>query len=755
MSVFERQRLELETRLVSIVEGTGLVNAHALFSLNGALDDLRLDEHGLPIDPPGSDTRGLVEHALCRIAHDAVGKAGVTNHGVMDSTLPRVLDLALVLSELGISDHGSVFVVVQQVFETTSLNECGLVFGWVESVRGRLSADHCWKRGKLTMLRTCNELQKRLSVGKLADVVFKGRVACLLSALYPLSERSALNISGAYNDGGGGVVEDVFGAGGGTDVDTTDGKTSAAKRTDPGSGAGEKCDARADVQLTATSTAETRAFYKTFWNLQSFFKNPGAMLRGHGVCQDVSQHGGWNAFRESLDAVLDTLDTHRLDLSSAAENEAATAAAAFGVGGKDTGRGTGDTGDTGTGPKDTGGTAAMDTDAAGHNTNAPSFADDSAGVKYLTAAPLLRLQLADANFRRHFLTQCAVFLNFAEQHFTGNDRNASVSGNGFPETANGAVSAKRKKEAREKEKAAVSTQRKALHETTALRKRVFSQITLTPPNGPSFAGALAVALSRENSWSVWKKGSCVPFERDGESSRVVLFDRVPYGTGDDDSPPDSKRIKLGNKELDRLWNLSHTNHGALVDGGGEKVGMGKQSDKSTQPSVKTFLAEIHEDADPDAQIEESYKRKNDQAFRWKTWRLLATENLSAFLRLAGEDVETIAAEVLGEKPWPGAEVEEVEVTKKEKEKEVEAEKDGKEDAGGDGGDGAKEKEDSPNTSDSKKKSEKVQKTKTKTGGGEHLRFADGDATPETRGGDDSDMGTESGDTQTAEETETR
>jgi THO complex subunit 1 len=204
MSVFERQRLELETRLVSIVEGTGLVNAHALFSLNGALDDLRLDEHGLPIDPPGSDTRGLVEHALCRIAHDAVGKAGVTNHGVMDSTLPRVLDLALVLSELGISDHGSVFVVVQQVFETTSLNECGLVFGWVESVRGRLSADHCWKRGKLTMLRTCNELQKRLSVGKLADVVFKGRVACLLSALYPLSERSALNISGAYNDGGGG-----------------------------------------------------------------------------------------------------------------------------------------------------------------------------------------------------------------------------------------------------------------------------------------------------------------------------------------------------------------------------------------------------------------------------------------------------------------------------------------------------------------------------------------------------------------------
>ncbi len=53
------------------------------------------------------------------------------------------------------------------------------------------------------------------------------------------------------------------------------------------------------------------------------------------------------------------------------------------------------------------------------------------------------------------------------------------------------------------------------------------------------------------------------------------------------------------------------------------------------------------------------------------------------------------------------------------------------------------------------KIQKLQKTKTKTGGGEHLRFADGDATPETRGGDDSDMGTESGDTQTAEETETR
>ena len=40
--------------------------------------------------------------------------------------------------------------------------------------------------------------------------------------------------------------------------------------------------------------------------------------------------------------------------------------------------------------------------------------DESIGTKYLTAAPLLELQLRDPAFRRHFLLQCAILLGFCD-----------------------------------------------------------------------------------------------------------------------------------------------------------------------------------------------------------------------------------------------------------------------------------------------------------------------------------------------------
>ena len=68
-SLFERQRADVESRLDAIVRGGEPVTSRALASLQGALglDDVILDDEGVPRDAPGSDTRALVEHALCRL----------------------------------------------------------------------------------------------------------------------------------------------------------------------------------------------------------------------------------------------------------------------------------------------------------------------------------------------------------------------------------------------------------------------------------------------------------------------------------------------------------------------------------------------------------------------------------------------------------------------------------------------------------------------------------------------------------------
>lgn len=52
-------------------------------------------------------------------------------------------------------------------------------------------------RGRLTLLRACNNLLSRIS--KSQHTVLCGRVAMLVSMLFPLHERSAMNLSGTVN----------------------------------------------------------------------------------------------------------------------------------------------------------------------------------------------------------------------------------------------------------------------------------------------------------------------------------------------------------------------------------------------------------------------------------------------------------------------------------------------------------------------------------------------------------------------------
>jgi hypothetical protein len=344
-SLFERQRADVESRLDAIVRGAEPVTSRALVSLQGALglDDVILDDEGVPRDAPGSETRALVEHALCRLTQRVMqeqteGGGAVRQSRVDDaddddersgpssigSLLDRCLDLALALSESGVADPGSVFVAAEQVFEASTVETCARVFSWVERARERLSDDTLWKRGKLTVLRVCNDLARRLSKEKTSDVVLRGRVSLLLSALYPLSERSALNIAGAYNNDE--KRYDVERPSSDEIPRVSNAATEVSERRGYAKNESKNVEGNASADVDALlSSAVDAAFYRTFWNLQIFFRDPQSTL--------AAGPGGWNAFRRSLEAVLAAFETHQLDRSAAAEAEAAAAAAAFAAGG--------------------------------------------------------------------------------------------------------------------------------------------------------------------------------------------------------------------------------------------------------------------------------------------------------------------------------------------------------------------------------------------------------------------------------------
>ena len=466
--------------LETMVRGGDAIAPHALAALNEVVPDLDLDETGAPATPPSSDAKTLLEHALCRVLHrhvDAAGTARVpfmtwSGSGSALPDLPRLLDLALLVSERGACDHGAVFNVLEQLLEACTIADAEAVFTWVESARERLSEDTVWRRGRLVMLRACNDLQRRLS--KTHDVVLRGRVSLLLSSLYSLSEKSALNLTGQYNRSNPTETEAQTAA-----------ETAASADPPPGSnpaGAGT-------TDATEEDGAVDVGFHKTFWSLQRFFREPPAAL---------ARPDGWSDFARALTAVLDTFETNALDSSAAAT------------------------------------------------------------------------------------------------------------------------------------------------------RRVRAQMAATPPSGAAFAAAVERTLRREDGWTRWKaEDGCADFERAAAPPPPpppppAAPRRRPRPGAAQPTVPLEKRVRLGNPELDRLWNLSETNAGALA---------GKRADANV--ALETYLQPVLDDMDPEAEIEEAYKSKNDKTYAWKAMRLVAKRDLAAFQRLGQEDLEAVAPGLLGVAP-PGA-----------------------------------------------------------------------------------------------------
>uniref|UniRef100_A0A803MX55 THO complex subunit 1 n=1 Tax=Chenopodium quinoa TaxID=63459 RepID=A0A803MX55_CHEQI len=167
--------------------------------------------------------------------------------------IPRLLDIVLYLCEKEHVEGGMIFQLLEDLTEMSTMKNCKDIFTYIESKQDLLGKQELFARGKLVMLRTCNQLLRRLSkyeivkgkkgsscflidllfsvplllfasidlflfhysilapaiiaepyknifLNKTAnDVVFCGRILMFLAHFFPLSERSAVNIKGVFN----------------------------------------------------------------------------------------------------------------------------------------------------------------------------------------------------------------------------------------------------------------------------------------------------------------------------------------------------------------------------------------------------------------------------------------------------------------------------------------------------------------------------------------------------------------------------
>ncbi|KAI9015595.1 THO complex subunit 1 transcription elongation factor-domain-containing protein [Hyaloraphidium curvatum] len=273
--------------------------------------------------------------------------------------LYNLLDASLLSAELGYSDSNTPMNMVEEVMDAVTIEGTERIFDWMELRSERLTESMQPNKGKgLTLLRLCNELLRRLS--RTQNTVYSGRILMYLSTVYPLSERSGVNLRGDFNKDNVTHYE-------GEDIEDED---------EPMTEEGGEGEAEGDVEAR---------FYRRFWGMQRFLSNPPTILAD----------GNFERFRSVVEMTLSRFE------KIAADNEPK------------------DTPSNSAGPSSREGSSS-----GSSSRKRKQRPDDRAlgkeetffFPKFLTSPKLFDLELRDPHFRRHILCQLLIIFQYLFLH---------------------------------------------------------------------------------------------------------------------------------------------------------------------------------------------------------------------------------------------------------------------------------------------------------------------------------------------------
>ncbi|XP_027587031.1 THO complex subunit 1 isoform X1 [Pipra filicauda] len=293
----------------------------------------------------------------------------IINKAPCDNLL-AIISLAINGVTEGICTASTPFVLLGDVLDCLPLDQCDKIFTFVEKNVATWKSNTFYSAGKNYLLRMCNDLLRRLS--KSQNTVFCGRIQLFLARLFPLSEKSGLNLQSQFN------LENVtvFNT---NEHESTLGQKCTEDRAVPSafsrrsqavvakfSKHAEEREEGMDVEEgemgddeapTSCSIPIDYNLYRKFWSLQDYFRNPVQCY------EKVS----WKTFLKYSEEVLAVFKSYKLDDTQASRKKLEELK--------------------------TGGEHVY-------------FA------KFLTSEKLMDLQLSDSNFRRHILLQYLILFQY-------------------------------------------------------------------------------------------------------------------------------------------------------------------------------------------------------------------------------------------------------------------------------------------------------------------------------------------------------
>ncbi|KIY50481.1 UDP-glucose 4-epimerase [Fistulina hepatica ATCC 64428] len=270
------------------------------------------------------------------------------------------LDIITAFTEQDACEQTFPFTILQDLLETQTIASCSHIFSWLEERAPALTVDMVPQKGKaLILLRSLNDLLRRLSNSG-STTKFCGRILTFLSGVFPLGERSGVNLRGAYGE---------------TWTGTQRRSPELESKGEVEGADADKMAVNEEASIARKIVDQKQEFYDTFWSLQLPFSKPSILVEPRE----------WENFKHSVDLVLPKVkDATTKDRASLGKSAHAGA------------------------KRKRDAEVAVATDSK----------SDYFSAKYLTSPDLLDLEIADPQFRRQFLFQLLILLhhllNFTE-----------------------------------------------------------------------------------------------------------------------------------------------------------------------------------------------------------------------------------------------------------------------------------------------------------------------------------------------------
>ncbi|XP_029381049.1 THO complex subunit 1 isoform X2 [Echeneis naucrates] len=327
--------------LFNFVEAKDKFTASARFALTGKTSKPLINAFN---QTPGNETekKTTLDQALRGVLGDQI----IEQKSSCDDYLSLIY-LSIDAVTEGICSATTPFLLLGDVLDCLPLDQCDKIFSFVEENVSTWKSNSFYTAGKNYLLRMCNDLLRRLS--KSQNTVFCGRIQLFLARLFPLSEKSGLNLQSQFN------LDNITVFNKNEQESTLGHKHTEEKEDGMEVEEGEMGE---DDAPAPCSIPIDYNLYRKFWTLQDYFRNPVQ-------CYDKFS---WMTFLKYSDETLAVFKSYKLDDMQASKRKLEELRASGG--------------------------------------------EHVYFAKFLTSEKLMDLQLSDSNFRRHILLQYLILFQY-------------------------------------------------------------------------------------------------------------------------------------------------------------------------------------------------------------------------------------------------------------------------------------------------------------------------------------------------------